>query len=104
MRAFVAAALLLAGCATDAWTPATLDAKDIQVHFLSETEWTEFQRSRVEGCDGSNPWGCLPPESAGVAYWGGEVCHVYFPAHRGMPSYSTIAHEIRHCYQGKHHP
>lgn len=103
MYALIVMALLLSGCATNAWTPDTLGAKDIHVHFLSESEWDEFTRGRVNGCDGSTPWDCIPLEAAGVANWESETCHIWFPAHRGMPSYSTIAHEIRHCYEERFH-
>lgn len=104
MRAFVLIPLLflVTGCAAGRyWQPETLDANTIEIRFLSEKDWWAFRRDRAD-CDEEDPWGCLPSDAEGVANWSGDTCIIWFPAHRGIPTYGTLIHEIRHCYQGHH--
>lgn len=103
MRQLVLAlALVLSGCASTP-DPYPVAPQSVKVHFLSESEWTDFTTQRT--LNGS--W-AMPGEIRGSARWErndkGEIvsCDIYLPAGNAPSSY-VLSHELRHCAQGGFH-
>lgn len=101
MKYLVILAVLLTGCATTApdWSPGSLEPKTVTLHFLDRDAWIQFTEDR-----GACNVDCelIADHVGGVAQWSEDICHIYFPAYRGVPQYEFFVHELRHCYQGAH--
>lgn len=103
--ALTLAAILSSSCSTNRvvaeWQPERLAAKTVHIHFLSEKEWIDMQE-HLHGCQNEASCYLLYESTLGIAFYKREPCEIYFPAHKGLPSYHVIRHELRHCYQGSH--
>lgn len=92
---FIASLLVLSGCATSPdWNPESVAPKSIKVHFVDREEWASGDFTNAFLYDGET--------TLGVARREGDTCHIYFPAHRGIPTDLVMRHELRHCFEGSH--
>lgn len=93
-------AFAITGCATD---PYPIAPQSVTIHFLDDSEWSDFTRQRTY--DGA--WG-MPWQIGGSAKWetneDGEIisCDIYFPAGE-PPTRYLLSHELRHCVDGYFH-
>ncbi len=97
MKYLIIAVLFLSGCASSPeWDPESVAPKSVEVHFVAEESWNggdfiDTDKALIGGAF-----------SGGVADFRGDTCHIYFPAHRGIPDRDIMRHELRHCFEGGH--